>query len=195
MLSSYFNCLSYPPAIASHADWFTKDGLILWKKMWFSRMEFKERVYTRNDVLIRDSLRDPRKAVLLNVNDGTHWVVGLSKSLWSNDYVCLDPWTGQKCLAMRSYRNIVGSSHFAAIQPLKRNFRLMAWLVPKPLSEKDKLAFTLHTNHIRDHADPRNVILYNFCKRNGIEMDEFIRRVKNKYWNEYENEMKKRQLI
>lgn len=112
MLSDYFGCLSYPDAIAKVKTNYTADGLILWSNLKFTKMAFVWRQYGRNDSLIRTSLKNPDTAVILQVNDGKHWVVALRPTVFGNDYVCLDPWTGKKCDVIKTYKNITGSAHF-----------------------------------------------------------------------------------
>lgn len=112
MLSDYFGSLAYPDAIAKVISNYTPEGLILWTKLQFIKMSFAWREYGRNDQLIKESLKDPNKAVILQVDDGKHWLVALRPTLLGNDYVCLDPWTGLKCNAIATYKNITGSAHF-----------------------------------------------------------------------------------
>lgn len=112
MLSDYFQCYQSPDAIAKTYATYTLDGLIQWESLRLTHMAFDLRLRQRDDKSIGASLKDPNKAVILNVNNGAHWVVALSKAPFSNDYYILDPWDGKKKLACKTYRNIVGSAHF-----------------------------------------------------------------------------------
>lgn len=112
MLSDYFQCFQPPDAIAKSYCQYTLDGYILWNTLTLPRMGFKVRLYGQDDVAIQQALKDPRQAVILNVSNGGHWVVAIRKTLFGNDYVCVDPWTGKICLAKRDYRNIVGAAIF-----------------------------------------------------------------------------------
>ena len=112
MLSDYFNCYKNPAQIAQHQVKYTLDGLILWSTLKLDKMEWHTRIRERDDRAIKRSLNDPDDAVILNVNNGAHWVVAISESLFGTDYWVIDPWDGQKKLACKAYRNIVGSSHF-----------------------------------------------------------------------------------
>jgi hypothetical protein len=114
MLTDYFHCFLSPDQIAAQVSWYTPQGLILWQNMKFAKMKFDRRIYGRNDAAIRDSIAGPNKAVLLQVDNGSHWVVAVSKTLFGNDYVCIDPWTGTKCNVIAKYGNITGSAHFTA---------------------------------------------------------------------------------
>jgi len=113
MLSDYFGSFSAPDEIASHKDWYTPTGLVLWPKFVFPHMRFDGRYFGRNDEAIMAALKDPNRAVILNVDNGAHWVVALRKTFFGNDYVVLDPWWGDKRTACGSYKNIVGFATFA----------------------------------------------------------------------------------
>lgn len=113
-LTDYFNCFSTPKELAEEDLKYTSSGLILWDSInKLPCMSFNERLYGRDDAKIMESLKDPDKACILQVNYGQHWILPLRKSLISNDYVCLDPWTGGKCLAVRDYHNITGMATFS----------------------------------------------------------------------------------
>lgn len=115
MLSDYFNCFKSPLQIATDTQNYTIDGLIIWKNLSFPKMKFVYRDYGENDAMINDALKDPNKAVMLQVNNGQHWVVAIRKTLFGKDYVCVDPWDGKKCLAKKKYHNITGSARFCKI--------------------------------------------------------------------------------
>lgn len=112
MLSDYFKCFEQPDAIAKTFAKYTLDGLIIWDSLTLSKMAFETRIKARDDQSIMRSLKDPHKAVILNVNNGAHWVTTLSKTLLGNDYWVADPWLGKKVKACATYKNIVGSAHF-----------------------------------------------------------------------------------
>ena len=116
MLSDYFQCYQPPDAIAKEYVQYNMDGEIFWDTLTLSHMMWEPglRLKQRDDKSIIVSLKDPNKAVILNVNNGAHWVTALSKDIFSNDYWCVDPYDGKKKLAAKTYRNIVGSSHFKA---------------------------------------------------------------------------------
>lgn len=119
MLSDYFGCYKSPADLASQTDLYTIEGhssgpgLIIWGKLSFPKMKFDIRIFGERRNTILRSLKDPKLACILQVNDGTHWVVALRPSLFGNDYLCLDPFTGRKCLAKKTYRNVTGSAHFS----------------------------------------------------------------------------------
>lgn len=114
MLSDYFKCYLSPLQIASNVNNYTKDGLIWWTHLNFEDMKFDWRGYNEDKGRIQQYLKDPKKAVILQVNNKQHWVVALRKSLIYDDYICLDPWTGKKCYAKKSYHNITGAAYFSA---------------------------------------------------------------------------------
>lgn len=112
MLTSYFGLCQWPDKIAKVASNYTPQGLVIWKNLKFDAMRFSQRLYGRNDKAIQESLKDPNKAVILEVDNGQHWVVALRKTILGNDYVILDPWTGKKTTACGTYHNVTGSAHF-----------------------------------------------------------------------------------
>jgi hypothetical protein len=112
MLSDYFGGLVLPPDIAKHKKFYTLDGLILWDKLVLPTMKFTNRFRLRDDILIKKALKDPNGAVILQVNNGSHWVVALRPTLWGNSYIVADPWSGDKCDVMSRYHNITGGAVF-----------------------------------------------------------------------------------
>jgi hypothetical protein len=112
MLSDYFGHFETPAQIASVKSYFTLNGLIIWKNLNIPGMKFFWRYYGRNDTAIRLSLSGPNSAVMLQVNNGQHWIVVLRKTWFKNDYLCVDPWNAKTCTAIADYKNITGSSHF-----------------------------------------------------------------------------------
>lgn len=111
MLTSYFGGFVFPDAIAKNGGNYTKDGLVVWQSLSFKDMQFVKRLQMFSSLDVDASIKGPDTAVILNVNDGTHWVVAIRKMPWG-DYLCADPWTGGYCLVKQRYHNIVGSSHF-----------------------------------------------------------------------------------
>lgn len=116
MLSSYFDCYKSPSQIAHNVANFTNDGLVNWQKLAFPKMRFVERTYREDSAKILEAMKNPDKAVMLQVNFGQHWVVAVRKSLLGNDYIVVDPWTGKKVGAKAMYRNITGAAYFERIK-------------------------------------------------------------------------------
>ena len=112
MLSSYFGCYRSPLELASDANNYTKEGLILWTHLNFDKMKFSWRGYARDDSKIQEAIKNPNKAVMLQVNDGAHWVVALSKTWFGNSYTVADPWDATKCDVIKKYNNITGFAIF-----------------------------------------------------------------------------------
>lgn len=122
MLSDYFGSPMTPNQIANSKTWYTNDGLILWNMLSFKKMKVErlangnvKRLFGRDDAEIKKSLDDPNKGVILQVNDGAHWILPIRKTWFTNDYHCVDPWTGKTCTAIGDYKNITGSAHFMRI--------------------------------------------------------------------------------
>lgn len=123
MLSDYFKSFIDPGTLASKTLSYTKDGLIIWQSVDnipLMKMDTLpdgkvKRLYGQNDAEIMASLKDKKKAVILQVNNGQHWVVALRRSLLNKkDYIVLDPWDGKQVSALKKYHNITGSAHFTA---------------------------------------------------------------------------------
>jgi hypothetical protein len=88
----------------------------MWEALGFTHMKFQKRIRgQRIDAAIQASLKAPNYAVLLEVDNGSHWVVALRKTLFGNSYVVADPFYGDKCDVIRRYGNITGSAHFMRI--------------------------------------------------------------------------------
>lgn len=115
MLSDYFKCRSLPDSIARIKENYTADGLILWRNLRFAGMKFDWRGYGRDDKKIQEYLKDPNKAVILQVNDGKHWVVAIRRTFLGlgSGYICVDPWTGKQCDVLKVYKNITGAAYFS----------------------------------------------------------------------------------
>lgn len=116
MLSDYFGCQMTPSEIASHANWFQYDSLI-WVALSFPNFSFRWRegsLYSKTKLdmeMIKNYLIDDDKAVLLEVDNRRHWVVGL----WTNydgDILAIDTYNGKSCLINEKYNNITGASLF-----------------------------------------------------------------------------------
>lgn len=113
MLTDYFSQFKgtwkSPDQLASKLS-FTKDGLIIWSSLpAHTQFRLEKRLYSRNDVSIKESLKDPKRAVALQV-ENYHWVLALGKSPLGG-YKIADPWSGDKTTT-RKYKAITGSAHF-----------------------------------------------------------------------------------
>ena len=111
MLSDYFKCYKNPIEAIDKNIKYTKGGLIIWQSINFKNFKFEKRVYGFNKLLIDNSLRHPDKAVILEVNNHSHWVVAIRKVPFTNHYFVVDPWDG-KIKTTMNLRNITGSAHF-----------------------------------------------------------------------------------
>ncbi len=115
MLSDFFGCYKDPVEIQKYQSYTNIDhpqgaGLILWDTLHLGPMKFEKRLYSRNDAEIQKSLKDPKKAVILEV-DGKHWVVATGKVPLTNVYTIRDPWFGDRSTTLR-YKKITGSAHY-----------------------------------------------------------------------------------
>ena len=119
MLSDYFASLDgkyHDPAQLAKSLSFTQNGLLLWSSVrpMTTGFHFEWRQYDFNPEKIDVSLKDPKKAVLLEVmipNVGKHWVVALRRIPLTQTYWIADPIDGKRKLS-RVYGKPTGSAHF-----------------------------------------------------------------------------------
>jgi hypothetical protein len=115
MLTSYFGCYKDPVEIQKYQN-YTPDGLILWDTLRLSPMHFEKRLYTQHDADIQESLKDPNKAVILEVqlkSGGKHWLVATGKVPLINVYMVVDPWDGKRKTTAAYGNRITGSAHYS----------------------------------------------------------------------------------
>lgn len=114
MLSDFFKGYLRPDEIAAHKEWFTRAGLIDWSALKLPTISWEKRLRVKDDAEIIKSLKDPKKAVILEVQipKGRHWLVCIGKELFGPGYRVIDPWTGKKS-STKAYGNLItGSAHF-----------------------------------------------------------------------------------
>lgn len=109
MLTDYFGSYMRPDAIAGQKDWYTKGGLVIWSKMKLP-MKFVKRTYGRDDAEFTAALKDPKRAVMFEVQ-GNHWVVAMGKN-WNGSYRISDPWFGDHANIKRYKNEITGAAFF-----------------------------------------------------------------------------------
>lgn len=111
--ASYFGEEVTPLQMASNANNYTNEGLIVWQKLNFKKMKFVERLRERpTDSQIKECLKNPHTVILLEVNH-SHWLLGLRPTLWGKDFLAWDPWDGKKCEVQKKYHRITGAAVFA----------------------------------------------------------------------------------
>jgi len=108
MLSDYFGCYKSPKDMASFLK-YDASGRILWQSAKFDKFRFLKRTYSKNDVEIRDAIKSPKKAVILELGY-SHWVVAC-KDLGVLGYWVADPYDGKKRL---NTKKITGAAFFIA---------------------------------------------------------------------------------
>jgi len=92
MLSDYYGCYKNPGWIASNLKFL--NDLLLWKSIDSNLcFSFKWRYYKHEKEIFTEAInKNPKTAVVLNVNGGRHWVLA-TKKIWGG-YMTADPWTG-----------------------------------------------------------------------------------------------------
>lgn len=113
MLSDYFGAFVSPVALAHNANLYTNDGLFIWKNFKNQKMKFVRRSYGEDRGAIIQAMKGKDSAVILQVNDGQHWVVGVRPTYLGKDYVIVDPWDGRKRTLKSAYKNVTGAAFFA----------------------------------------------------------------------------------
>ena len=105
MASDWFGLYKDPGACAQSLS-YTVDALLNWDsiKSVFVSFGLMSRVRTYNQHDIDNAIANPNTVCLLNVDQGGHWVVALSRLPLSNTYWVADPWGGKR----RLYSGVVG---------------------------------------------------------------------------------------
>lgn len=109
-LSTYFGDNLTPLQVEQKIKYI--QGLVIWSSCVFSKFAFERREYGRNDQNIALALKDPNKAVILNVASGSHWVVATGGTVL---YSIADPWFGDKSTMKRYGNDITGAAYFYRI--------------------------------------------------------------------------------
>lgn len=111
-LSTYYGD-NRDPAMVSKEIQYTPGGLVIWKSCVFPHFEFDWREYGRNDEGIKKAIADPNRAVILQVNNGLHWVVATGRPTLLNRYFKIaDPWLGDRADMSRYKDSITGAAYF-----------------------------------------------------------------------------------
>jgi hypothetical protein len=106
-LSTYFLDNLNPLEVSKKIKY--TQGLVIWSSCVFHHFRFERREYGRNDANIIRALKDPNKAVILNVAQGSHWVVATQAT---NPFGIADPWLGDRSTMARYKNNITGAAYF-----------------------------------------------------------------------------------
>ena len=108
MLSAWFGFRVTPDQVALHPGCCDAQGEYQWNYPFPFILE--KRIDGRNDAEIMKSLKDPKRGVILQVDNGAHFVLALKKNLFGS-YQVADPWFGDTCDAVKRWKNITGSRH------------------------------------------------------------------------------------
>ena len=110
-LSTYFGDNLLPPQINAKCK-FTSGGLLYWLSADFSTFVFNRRAYGRNDTEILQAIKDPTRAVVLQVASGSHWVVATGWQKEIKGFKIADPWLGDNSNMARYKKSITGAAYF-----------------------------------------------------------------------------------
>lgn len=120
VISDYFGNFITPAVLAKELFYIEKDpkpeniGKIIWSSVpKVTNFRLVERQYKPNFESLNDILRYPNPdwAVLLEVENGAHWVVATKKFPFMNEYFIIDPLGGKKRTTF-VYKNITGAAIF-----------------------------------------------------------------------------------
>jgi len=118
MLSDYFGVYMPPDEIARRGS-FTPAGLFYWSsvaRLFKTGFRFTKRVYRYDKAIIEEHLNDPDKAVILQVDGHTHFVVAVRDPKFSDDYLVADPLSGLARMAIGDFEEINGMACFERVK-------------------------------------------------------------------------------
>lgn len=110
-LSTYFGDNFTPNDINQKTN-FTSGGLIIWNSCFYPTFHFERREYGRNDENILRAIQDPSAAVILQVAEGSHWVVATGWQKENKTFKIADPWLGDFSNLARYNNSITGAAYF-----------------------------------------------------------------------------------
>jgi ABC-type bacteriocin/lantibiotic exporter with double-glycine peptidase domain len=112
MISDYFGEYKSPKEIAQKGH-FTTDGRLYWDSIskLFKKFKFVSRT-GKNMAKIKQAIVDPNQAVMIQVNNGSHWMTCVHAETYASDFLCVDPINGKVRSALGDYRNITGAAFF-----------------------------------------------------------------------------------
>lgn len=107
MASDYFGVF-YNPGFLAQVLTFTPKALLVWGSIEQKchGFKFRWRFYKYDEKIIDEALKNPRKVALLNVQNGSHWVVAIKRIPFTSTFWVSDPWTGTRKLM----RGVVGGA-------------------------------------------------------------------------------------
>lgn len=110
-LSTYFGDNINPGKMVDTIK-YTADGLVIWDSCKFKGFRFERRERKRDDTNILLALAHPDRAVILQVDNGAHWVVATAYDKVNKVYKIADPWLGDRSTMKRYKNSITGAAYF-----------------------------------------------------------------------------------
>ena len=109
MLTTYYHPDETPDKTVKTIK-YTPGGLVIWNSVSYPNFKFTKRYYFRDNKVIEAYIKDPKKAVILEVQH-SHWVVATGKSFFGG-YNIADPWFGDRSTTRRYNDDITGFAIF-----------------------------------------------------------------------------------
>ncbi len=109
-LSTYFGDNLTPDQVRAKIK-YTVNGLVIWQSCNFKNFKFWFREYGRHDQNIKNALADPDIAVILQVDNGAHWVVCTGMDILGR-FKIADPFFGDRSTVARYKNSITGAAYF-----------------------------------------------------------------------------------
>ena len=116
-LGKRFGSTITPEQYAHNAANYTKD-LIRWERVqsMIPELHFDWRERPADEAHIREVLKYKNRGVLLEVNNGAHWVLATKPTLLGGDFVAIDPLGGVEIQVKKKYKNITKAVYFTSVK-------------------------------------------------------------------------------
>jgi len=117
MVADYFGVKIMPDQLGATKGLYNAKAEIIWSKLKLPVFKWEWRGYGHGAVeakKIKQYLADPKKAVILQVANQSHWVVAVKATADGKSYSVVDPLGGVLVPdAIKKYGNITGAAYFS----------------------------------------------------------------------------------
>jgi hypothetical protein len=135
VVTDSFGCKMTPAQIAQNKKNYDLGGNIKWTSLDFPTFSFRweeGNQFTKNpNAVDKEMLKawltpNLDRACIMEVANGTHWVLGLWFNAYDNDFLAMDPMTGATCLVNKTYGAITEAALFVRWDKTKNGGK-QAW--------------------------------------------------------------------